>query len=116
MSYQPVQANHHYWQTQATSLKHVALSRFPLQNRVSSVDSDAPVLPPTSVEQTSSSVSLGNLPNLSQAPTALCDMTWSLQNAVLDTKRKSPKRPRALSLSHKSSSGVDSSENSSTYI
>ncbi|KAG1754829.1 uncharacterized protein EDB91DRAFT_255420 [Suillus paluster] len=98
---QPVHTIQHH----VTSFAHMAPSRFPFLNRVSSADSLVAYHP--GMEPTSSSVSLGDISrNLNRASTALCDMTWSSQNVALDTKGTTPKRPRALSLSHRPS-GVD---------
>ncbi|KAG1885960.1 hypothetical protein F4604DRAFT_1646552 [Suillus subluteus] len=99
---QLVQTNQHHWQAQAASSTHMAPSHFPFPNRFSSADSLVPYHP--GIQPISSSASLGNIErNSNRASTALCDMTWSSQNGVLDTKGTTPKRPRALSLSHKPS-------------
>ncbi|KAG1813254.1 uncharacterized protein BJ212DRAFT_422216 [Suillus subaureus] len=99
---QPVQTSQHHWQTQAASSTHMAPSHFPFPNRFSSADSLVPYHP--GIRPISSSASLGNTErNSNRASTALCDMTWSSQNGTLDTKGTAPKRPRALSLSHKPS-------------
>ncbi|KAG1774068.1 hypothetical protein EV702DRAFT_558139 [Suillus placidus] len=101
----PVQTSQHHWQAQVTSSTHMAPSHFPFPNRFSSADSLVPYH--TGIQPISSSASLGNISrNSNRASTALCDMTWSSQNGALDTKGTAPKRPRALSLSHKPS-GVD---------
>ncbi|KAG2155623.1 hypothetical protein DEU56DRAFT_847357 [Suillus clintonianus] len=102
---QPVHTTQHHWQAQVTSSTHTVPSHFPFPNRFSSADSLVPYH--RGIEQTPSSVSLGDISrNLNRASTALCDMAWSSQNVALDTKGTTPKRPRALSLSHKPS-GVD---------
>ncbi|KAG2156676.1 uncharacterized protein EDB93DRAFT_926724 [Suillus bovinus] len=102
---QPVQINQHHWQGQAVNSTPVTPSHFAFPNRFSSIDSLVPCHPGT--QPISSSASLGNISrNSNRASTALCDMTWSSQNSALDVTGTAPKRPRALSLSHKPS-GVD---------
>lgn len=102
---QPVKTSSHHWQAQATGSTNMVPSHFPFPNRFSSADSLVPYHP--GIKPFSSSASLGNISrNLNRVSTALCDMTWSSQNGTLDTKGMGPKRPRALSLSHKPS-GVD---------
>ncbi|OJA17384.1 RNA binding and recognition [Rhizopogon vesiculosus] len=116
MPYQPVHAIHN-GHTQATSFMHVATSRFPLPNWVSSADSDALVSHHPSGDQTSSSVSLdGDSRNSNRASTALYDMTWSSPDVMLDKKCTSLKRPRALSLNHKPSSGLSEVSSSSADL
>ncbi|KAG0707521.1 hypothetical protein DFH29DRAFT_628554 [Suillus ampliporus] len=111
---QPVHTSQHHCQAQVTSSAHVAPSRFSFPNRFSSADSLVAYHP--SMEPTSSSVSLGDISrNLNRASTALCDMTWSSQNVTLEAKGTTPKRPRALSLSHRPL-GVDLPEKRSSPI